>query len=67
MLIGGITNGNGDPRKVNRLKDLFDFNVSAEDVGEKIKNAKSIRIRVGILQITNRALQVTANHTQKYS
>ncbi|GMH94998.1 hypothetical protein TL16_g13052 [Triparma laevis f. inornata] len=33
LLIGGITNGNGSPKSTKSLSHLFDFNVSAEDVG----------------------------------
>ncbi|GMH82235.1 hypothetical protein TrVE_jg11815 [Triparma verrucosa] len=33
LLIGGITNGNGSPLSVKSLSGLFDFNISAEDVG----------------------------------
>ena len=33
VLVGAITDGNSDPRRVEELRDYFDFCVNAEDIG----------------------------------
>jgi putative hydrolase of the HAD superfamily len=40
VVIGAITDGNSDPRKVQELKDYFDFVVNAESVGVSKPNKK---------------------------
>jgi FMN phosphatase YigB (HAD superfamily) len=40
IVIGAITDGNSDPRKVQELKDYFDFVVNAESVGVSKPNKK---------------------------
>lgn len=40
VVIGAITDGNSDPRKVQELKDFFDFVVNAESVGVSKPNKK---------------------------
>eukprot|EP00559_Dactyliosolen_fragilissimus_P003403 CAMPEP_0184857800 /NCGR_PEP_ID=MMETSP0580-20130426/2950_1 /TAXON_ID=1118495 /ORGANISM="Dactyliosolen fragilissimus" /LENGTH=524 /DNA_ID=CAMNT_0027353615 /DNA_START=144 /DNA_END=1718 /DNA_ORIENTATION=- len=40
VIIGAITDGNSDPRKVNILKPFFDFCVNAEGVGVSKPNRK---------------------------